>query len=249
MSYHAIGRDICAVAATVIVMAGTAGCSSSSTSSPDPSTTSSRPASTASSTSTSSAPPLPTVAPDRLDSLLLTGPEAQTVMGPDPLSPKTEVFRELDSNKTATPPECLGARWPAQKSVYEGSGYTAIVALELDPATKSEVYVQQSVATFPSQDAAQALVSKSAGAWKGCAGQNIATKNDTADPRRWTFGNVSGEPPKIAVLLTLEAGRGVACQHALSAVSNVVIDINACGLDVSDQGNQLADIIADKVAH
>jgi hypothetical protein len=243
-----VGGALTAAATTTIIIAATAACSASTTSSPNANTTSSLATSTAASrdaTSTSSAP-LPTVAPNRLDALLLTGPEAETVMGAGTLSPRTAVFHELDGARTASPPDCLGARWPAQKSAYQGSGYTAISLLELDPEAKTDTYVQQAIATFPSQDQALAFVTKSAEAWKACAGQNIVATGGS-DTLRWTFGDVSGEPPKIAVLLTQEAGRGLACQHALSAVSNIVIDINTCGYQIGGQAGELVDLVATKV--
>ena len=43
----------------------------------------------------------------------------------------------------------------------------------------------------------------------------------------WTFREISGNPPNIALQHTL-ANSPVVCQHVLSAVSNVVLDVNVC---------------------
>ena len=62
----------------------------------------------------------------------------------------------------------------------------------------------------------------------------------------WNFAKPTGAPPKITQVHTqLHGGR--TCQHALSAVSNVVIDVVACGQTITNEAGQIADQMAAKV--
>jgi serine/threonine kinase PknH len=40
---------------------------------------------------------------------------------------------------------------------------------------------------------------------------------------------------------------GWACRHALSVANDVVVDVNACGYQISDQGSQITYKIVAKV--
>jgi serine/threonine-protein kinase len=42
----------------------------------------------------------------------------------------------------------------------------------------------------------------------------------------------------------LEGGNGYVCQHVLRAVLNVVLDVNACGYQISDQAGRIAEKMA-----
>jgi hypothetical protein len=100
-------------AAVVMTVAGLvlglAGCS---TSSKKPSETAGVPERKTPSTTT-----MPTIAPDRLDSILLTSGEANAIMGASEMQPYTEIFHRTDnSGRTLSNSECLGARWPATGS-------------------------------------------------------------------------------------------------------------------------------------
>jgi serine/threonine-protein kinase len=58
---------------------------------------------------------------------------------------------------------------------------------------------------------------------------------------------VQGSPPKITVMDTQEAADGWECQRAISVANNVIVDVNACGYHISDQGGQIADKITAKI--
>jgi hypothetical protein len=49
--------------------------------------------------------------------------------------------------------------------------------------------------------------------------------------------------PKIAMLRSMESF-ATSCQHVLVAASNLVVDVEACAYDISDQASQIADKIA-----
>jgi PknH-like protein len=194
---------------------------------------------------TTTTTPTPTVARERLDSSLLTESEAGTILGASDLK-ASEISHQTDTTaRTLSIPDCLGAYVSATDTVYKDSGYTAISAVYLNGP---ENYVVQAAVSFPSADQALAFVKSSAPKWRACAGQNLTSEKGD-QYFRYTFGPLVGDAPKIAQLQTKEAGNGYACQHVLSAVSNLVIDVDACGYHISDQGSQMADKIAAKATH
>ncbi len=195
---------------------------------------------------TTSLTPMPTVAPGRLDSILLSAQEVRDLMGA-PGMQAGQIHHLAGAGQTLSDPDCLGTLTPAQQPVYQSSGNTAISGQELrEPGDTFRHDVTQAAASFPSADQALAFVTNSAAKWRACAGQTITQTLNTQAPR-WTFGDVSGDVPTIMQLHTQEGVSGFSCQHVLSAVSNVVIDVAACGYPVSNEARQIADKMTAKV--
>jgi serine/threonine kinase PknH len=187
-------------------------------------------------------PPAPMVAPERLDSILPTAADVNTIMGASGMQPAAPITHVTATTPvTLSNPDCVAALFVAQASVYQGSGYTAVSGQGLQEAGNNPAHaVAQAVVSFPSADLALAFVQTSVGKWRACAGQTMtATMNGQND--RWTFANLVGDAPAITLISTAEGYNGYACQHALRAVVNVVIDVNACARPISDQASRIAD--------
>ena len=221
-----------------------AGCSTPSKE-PTTSTATSTPTTTSQTTSTptSTAPRVPE---DRLSSILLTVDEGNAIMGATNME-DLGGLATLDTNAFAVSnADCLGAAHIAQPPVYSDSGYTAVKFDVLhEPGQRYTHSIEQAATTFPSADQALAFVQASAGKWKACAGQDV-TDAFTGSTLTWTFANFAGDPPKISLIMNRHNARGWACQRALSAVWNLVIDVKACAFKIADQGVQAADKIAAK---
>ncbi len=191
------------------------------------------------------APAAPLVAPERLESVLLTAAQINTIMGASGMQPGKVGQAPANASAQLSIPACNGALYPGETPTYNGSGYTKLnYVVVAEPGDHNDHFVDQDVATFPSADAANAFVKTSADQWKSCAGQTVTGSYDNGNTFRWTFGNVVGDSPKISQLDTQEDGGGWACQHVLRAVSNVVIDVRACGYAITDQAGRIADEIA-----
>jgi PknH-like extracellular domain len=248
----AAGRVAGVIRVAAIMTAGAvalAGCSSKSTTSKSTSTPANTSSTTSQTTSTTTTPPPPpTVAPDHLSSLLLVPQEGDPIMGANGMqdiggfgSPDTNAF-------TMSKPECLGAAHIVQPSVYEDSGYTGILFdVEHEPGNRYTHSIEQAVTSYPSADQALAFVTGQVGKWKACAGQNV-TDSLKGAPTSWTFGELVGDAPKIAMRYNRHNARGWTCQRALSAVMNVVIDVKACAFKIDNEGIEVADKIAAKAA-
>ena len=86
-------------------------------------------------------------------------------------------------------------------------------------------------------------MAKAAGQWKSCTGKTATVTY--ADHRKytWTINSPSGDAPKILLTYTQVSDPGYTCQRALSAVSNYVVDVKACGYNITDQANRIVDEI------
>ncbi|KZS52701.1 hypothetical protein A4G26_19815 [Mycobacterium kansasii] len=77
------------------------------------------------------------------------------------------------------------------------------------------------------------------GRWN-CANQTVTATKSTGETIRWALASLNGEPPNITLNETqVGAGNNWGCQRALSAVSNVVIDVTACSYHIANEGRQL----------
>jgi serine/threonine kinase PknH len=197
----------------------------------------------------SSNPTVPAGAPTpsvNLDSILLGAADINTVMGVSNMQPTNQLEQMGVPPGTLSNPDCLGALSAIQGSVYQGSGYSAVRGQGLN-AEDPPHFVYEAAVSFPSNQLAHAFVRTSAEKWQACVGQTLTVTQPNNKTFHWNFENVAGNPPKITQIHTQASGQRT-CQHALSAVSHVVIDVVACGEQgITDQGSRIAEQIAGKV--
>lgn len=194
------------------------------------------------------APPPAPLEADRLSALLLGPSDINTVMGSSTMQPGKPITSTDHSSVTVSTPDCQGALYTTQDPVYAGTGYTSVSGLvSSEPGDNYDHWVNQAVVLFPSADKAKSFLENSAEKWKGCAGKTVTVTNKSKT-YRWTFAQVQGSPPKITLMDTQEGADGWECQRALTVANNVIVDINACGYHISDQGAQIADKIAARIA-
>lgn len=185
--------------------------------------------------------------PERLSGLLLSPADINAAMGSSSMQPGKPITSTDSSSVTVSAPACQGALYTTQDPVYAGSGYSAVSGLVSSEAGDNyDHWVNQAVAHFPSADRAKNFVQISAEKWKGCAGKTVTVTNK-GKTYRWTFAQLQGTPPRVTLRDTQEGADGWECQRALNVANNVVVDINACGYHISDQGGQIADKIVGKI--
>jgi serine/threonine protein kinase len=191
----------------------------------------------------------PTIAPAQLDSILLSPAQVNAYFWTTGIVIDHNIseMRDPDPGNTLSDPQCLGALIGFQTSTYKSSGYTAMLAqLMKKPQSNPAIVVVQGAAIFASANQALAFVTAQDSMWRGCAGKTLTqTQPGTSIP--WTFHDVTGNPPKISLLHDSADNTGVTCQRVLNAVSNVVLDVNACGPQVTNQASQIATDMAAKV--
>ena len=183
----------------------------------------------------------------RVDAVLLGAQDIGTILGDPNMVSAGHGDQLRPPQGTLSKPECLGAFEPLQESVYRSFGPTAMRSEVLHTAGEDPPHrVVEAVASFESAEKARAFVEASAEKWRTCAGQNVTLTAANGKANEWSVGNVAGAAPKIAQIRTQPDGR--ACQHVLSAVSDVVIDVQACGADISDGAGRMAEQMATRAA-
>jgi hypothetical protein len=177
--------------------------------------------------------------PGRLDSILLSAADVAAIMG----VPSLEIGGQSQALRTSgvgslSNANCVGAFEPAVQSSYANSGDKGARTQQLHASNNSHRAWEAAV-SFPNAEKARAFVVKSAAEWKVCAGQAVTLTTEKGEGH-WTFGDVEGEPPTITMVRTPEDAAKPACQRVLSAVSDIVLDVEACAVGITDQGTQIA---------
>jgi serine/threonine kinase PknH len=196
------------------------------------------------------APPAPDpVAPDRLSALLLDPSGVNSIMGSSEMTPGKPITSMDSSSVTLSLPNCQGALYTSQDPVYAGTGYTGVSGLvSSEPGDNYDHWVNQAAVAFPSADKAKAFLQTSSDKWKGCAGKTVTVTNKSKQ-YRWTFAQLNGGPPKISMMEIQEGADGWECQRAMGVANNVIVDVNACGYHITDQGGQIIDKVLAKVGN
>jgi hypothetical protein len=199
-------------------------------------------------TTTPPTPALPLIAGTQLDALLLDNSDVATIMGVTVSGAQTPgpIQHGLATVSGPEPP-CQSITRIADPSLYPGgppaswNGWYAS-----SPQVGFLDVLEQAAVSMPSSDAALAVVQNAATTWKSCSGQLITVPGSNP-PGQFSIGNnVGGAPPKIWLLTTQLPANGWTCQRALSAVSNLVIDTDACGYNITNQAVRAANVIAAK---
>jgi eukaryotic-like serine/threonine-protein kinase len=192
---------------------------------------------------TAAAPPLPAAA---LTRLLLPADQIAAIMA----TPKVTVEHTDDTPLTETGDfvgkDCVGAWQPAQGVVYNSVGQTGVRAQTLGEAI---IMVIQAVIAMPSADAAHKLVTDQTPVWSACAGRTFVDNRNPAEPTHWTFGQLTNSGGTLSMTHAPEEHPLVGCQRALSARSNIVIDVLACKIQADNQAVDILNAIAANVTH
>ncbi|OBF79639.1 serine/threonine protein kinase [Mycobacterium sp. 852002-51163_SCH5372311] len=192
---------------------------------------------------------VPTVAPAQLNSLLLTPAQINALFSTSGVAvSKTRTdMADVDPGDQLSDAQCLGALIGFQSPTYKSSGYTATVAQLLQKGGNPGIVVVQGAVHFASAQQANQFVYSQRLQWQGCAGKTITQTTHDGKTFAWRFHDVDGTPPKIALVHDSTDNTGATCQHVLSAVSNVVLDVNACASQLTNQASQIATDMAAKV--
>ncbi|MGE2818014.1 sensor domain-containing protein, partial [Mycobacterium heidelbergense] len=201
-------------------------------------------------TTTTTPPPTttPTVAIADLKRLLIAADQISTIMGGSAMMAEPVQENMFDDAANMSEHECVGTWLPAQAATYTGSGWDAVEAQELR-APDGQLWQHgaiQSVVGFPSPQAAQKFLTAQITAWKACAAKRFTITPPGSPAQQWTFGQFSTVDDTSSMTLTMDGFAG-SCQRAISARSNVVIDVTACQNDATNQAGTIVHDIAAKI--
>lgn len=184
-----------------------------------------------------------------LEGLLLDDHALDTIMDATGL---TVIHSGNDMYTNHTPDdECLAAWVNVHQDVYSGSGWSGMRRQDLrESADAYEHIVFQSVVSFPDALTAHDEYAKQVASWARCDNKRLNERNlnDQDDPDNfWTLSASKEQDGVLTMVRVAEGGDGWSCQRALTTANNVVVDVDACADNISDQGAQIAKQIAQKV--
>ena len=107
--------------------------------------------------------------------------------------------------------------------------------------------VVEMVAQLPSVAKADEFIDEQTKAWEGCANEVITSKDKAGTSTTQDRVTTVRAGPHTVIASTLTVSSETPCQHVLQAVSNVILDVSACGNYVSDPAEAIASKLADRV--
>ena len=199
----------------------------------------------------SSAPAAVKLVPDTsLTASLLKADELNAVMGTSGMTPHTPVS-QMDDNRNLLPNlNCLGVWQVNQAPIYESSHWKS-VRRQLVRAPDNDQWnflVVQSIVSYRTADGAREFLTESADRWAKCTHHTLNIQLNGQALPKWVSGALTKTDTELAIPYTRgEGDQARSCQHALSLVANVILDIQACKpQQQSPIGDAVA--IADKIA-
>ncbi|BBX01768.1 sensor domain-containing protein [Mycolicibacterium moriokaense] len=204
---------------------------------------------TVSGTATRAQNPGADVAPldeSKLEDVVLTIGEVNTIMGARTMEVTSELEDMTDHSDQVSEPECLGAVYGAEEPVYAGSGWKAVLdQIAREEGDDNDHWVEQTLVLYPSADKALNFFDKSKAIWESCANYTVSV-DDGGNTYDWELGEVTAKDNLITQLTIQSDADGWGCQHALSPVSNITVEVWACSYDIGDEA---ATIVNDVVAN
>jgi len=182
-----------------------------------------------------------------LDGVLLGADQINAVMSATAIAVVDTSQNMQTTTENVSRPDCVGALYNAQDSVYQNSGWTDVRDQVLqEPSENNAHRVEQTAVEFPGSDPARAFVNASLAAWSRCSGKEV-TMTAGSDVNRWKIGDLVITGRTINQTALQEDAGGWGCQHALSAVAAIVVEATACGNNIADQAVTIIDEMSAKV--
>jgi hypothetical protein len=182
-----------------------------------------------------------------LNKALLSAGEIGSIMGVSDIAVVNSAQDLQANSETVSDPNCLGALYSAEESVYQGSGWTDVRDEVLqEPVDNSAHWVEQTAVKFPGSQLAQVFLATSLSRWSTCSGKHVTFTGPT-DEHGWQIGDLNLNYGMLVQTSMQQTPDGWGCQHAMGAVSDVVIEVSACNRNIGNQAFDIAEKIAAKI--
>jgi PknH-like extracellular domain len=191
-------------------------------------------------------PPPPSFSPKAIDQALLSAAQLNNVLGvkvsSDPagnggggLAITSTSYGMSDHSGQVTPPSCVGVAFTGEHDVYAAADPAAIkiqtyANLYTSTSNAGPDLFEQTAAVLSSMEQAQQFLKSSQAQWETCSQNRVDVKLGFENGRSWTFGTVKRQGDLITVPMASPGGIGSAdaCQQALGAEQNVVVETRSC---------------------
>ena len=182
-----------------------------------------------------------------VDDVLLSEADVNKIMGTTTMAVVDESQQMADNSGDVSDTKCLGALYNAEETIYDGSGWTDVAdQVVTEPEYDSGAWVEQTAVRFPSPQRAKEFLEKSKTRWTDCIGTAI-TVDSGSDQFRWRFEGVTIDGASVAQTARQDDDTGWTCRHVLRAVSDVIVEVAACGMALHVEAAEIAEKIAANV--
>jgi PknH-like extracellular domain len=152
-----------------------------------------------------------------------------------------------DNGDLVSDMDCLGAIYPGENTVYDGTDWTAIrdeLLLEASGEDDGRL-VEQTLVLFDTSDQAVEFFEASKDAWHECA----QIKDLEVEDGSWVPDEVQDVDERtISLKAAVSGSLEGTCQHALGVVSNLIVEGFSCDVDDHDDAQKVASQILEDAA-
>ena len=170
-------------------------------------------------------------------------------------------FDDMGVEDTVTQPDprgiyepagCVGAVFSSMADSYDGSGYRDFYEVRLSDLTGGGPphWVDQSAATFDNAAVAKDFVADQVAQWRRCAGRKLTYAYPRPDDWQDTYriGETIDSGCVTMVSNVITGDKQYTDIRALAAKSNVVVDLQFTGFDLTDEPAVAINRILDRIA-
>lgn len=171
----------------------------------------------------------------QLDAVMLSIEELNRIVGATEMGVVVDSREMSDSAEAVSDPDCVGSIFGAEDLAYRDSGFTAVrdqVARE--PGDGNEHWIEQAVVLYPTEEQATGFASAATSSWRECGGFSVVV-DDELTSSIWLIADVDVRDDVVTQVVAQEDSEGWECQHAMSAVANVSIEVLACAFGIHDE--------------
>lgn len=189
-----------------------------------------------------------TVADTELPALLPDTATLNRIMGTDALAVMPELTGTRMYTDTSDPAQCLGLVVSGARDVYSTAPWRATANQTLkDPSGSASPHlVFNAVTTFSTAQAATDFVAAQLPLWQSCQASPITLNPHDEKPLTWITNDVAMHGQSLTASAQ-PRNSAVSCQRALTAVQNIVIDVQACSVGATDQAEAITAAISGQI--
>ena len=186
-----------------------------------------------------------------LTALLLSLDEMKQLLKFDGMGVEDTVTQP-DPRGIYEPVGCVGAVFSSMADSYDGSGYRDFYEVRLSDMSGGDPphWVDQSAATFDNDSAASRFVASQAAQWRRCAGRQLTYAYPRPDDWQDTYriGETIDSGCVTMISNVITGDKHYTDIRALAAKSNVVVDLQFTGFDLTDEPAVAINRILDRIA-
>ncbi len=189
---------------------------------------------------------VPPLEESALDGVLLSNSELSKIADVD-LESLYSAEEMNDNADLVSDSDCLGAIYPGEDAVYDGTDWTAIRDELLIEASDDEGsrLVEQTLVLFDSADHAIEFFEASKAKWRECAQK----KDIEVEDGPWVPEKVQDVDERTISLKAEVSGtlEGI-CGHSMGVVSNLIVEGFSCDVDDRDDAQKISAQLLDNAA-